>query len=373
VGYPPLAMVYLPRYYALGRGKLVVAFQQAYWRDGVVMTAILALLVALAVFATPIDSGLKTALIFGLISIPGSALLRFNSAIANSLRRFTLSYVPDFLYRPSLLLVYLLAAWFLGLKLSVNSVLWAFVIAAALVALGQAWLIGKQGAIPPPFRPLTRNMAPLLRGRAGALVIVAVVSTSFADLVNMIGGLYLPAHDVALLGVSIRLAALIGFITQATQNFILPDLVGALTRGDRQGVRELLLRINVVALSAIGLAILAAAAFGQFVLRIFGPDYEAAHWPLVLFMMSQALRAASGMNQHLLSLGGFQARTASSCLFAVSMLAATASLLAPRYGVIGMGWAVLIADLIWALLLAVQAQRYAGRRGDIAALLWSTP
>lgn len=369
VGYPHLAMTCLPRYYALGRKNLVAAFHAAFWRDSLALTAFVVAAAAAVVLLTPLDASLKTALIFGLLSSPASALIRMNSATANSLRRYTLSYVPDFLYRPGLLLVFLLLAWWTGLQLSTASVLWAFVIANSLVALAQAWLIGKNGALPRPFKTAKRNLAPLLRGRAASLVIVALVANSFADLVNMIGGFYMPADDVAVLGVSIRLAALAGFITQATQNFILPDLATALTRGRREEIHTLLLRINIVALVAILACIAGAAVAGSQVLAIFGEQYKVGHWPLVLFMISQGFRAASGMNQHLLSMDGHQTKTASSCIFAVSALLAAASLLTPRYGVMGMALAVILADAIWAALLAFQAGRYAGRRGDILALL----
>jgi O-antigen/teichoic acid export membrane protein len=368
-GYPPLAMTYLPRYYALGRKNLVRAFQAAFWRDSFIIISIVAALAAIAVLASPLDSALKTAIIFGCLSAPASSLIRINSATANSLRRFSLSYVPDFIYRPGLLLAYLLLAWWFDLGLSVASVLWAFVIANSIVALGQAWLMGKEGAVPPPFRTARRSLAPHLRARAASLVIVAVVATSFADLVNMIGGFFLPPDDVAVLGICIRLATLVGFITQATQNFILPDLAVALTRGPGSEVKSLLLRINVLALAAIGACIVGAAVAGPLVLRIFGPEYEVGHWPLVLFMVGQGFRAASGMNQHLLTIDGHQAKTASSCLIAVTALALAASFLIPRYGVIGMAIAAIIADAIWAVMLALQAQRYTGRRGDILALL----
>lgn len=369
VGYPPLAMTCLPRYFALGRKNLVLAFHAAFWRDSLVIIAIVSALTAIVVLASPLDSALKTAIIFGCLSAPASSLIRINSATANSLRRFSLSYVPDFLYRPGLLLAYLLLAWGLGWGLSVASVLWAFIISNSLVALGQALIMGKEGAIPPPFRTVRRNLAPLLRGRAGSLVIVAAVSTSFADLVNMIGGFFLPPDDVAVLGVCIRLAALVGFITQATQNFILPDLAAALTRNNRGEIQSLLLRINVLALAAMGACILGAIVAGPLILRIFGEQYVAGHWPLVLFMVSQGFRAASGMNQHLLSIDGHQAKTASSCGLAVLALAVAASFLTPRYGVMGMAIAVIVADALWAAMLALQAQRHTGRRGDILALL----
>ena len=114
---------------------------------------------------------------------------------------------------------------------------------------------------------------------------------------------------------------------------------------------------------------LGAAAIGPWGLRIFGAEYASAHWPLVLFLVSQFFRAAGGMNQHLLSFEGFQGRSATSCIFALAALMAAATLLTPRYGLMGMAIAVVIADALWAGILGLQAQRYAGYRGDIFAIL----
>ena len=115
--------------------------------------------------------------------------------------------------------------------------------------------------------------------------------------------------------------------------------------------------------------VVGAMLLGPWALRIFGSEYEAGHWPLVLFMVSQAFRAASDMNQHLLSLAGYQIKTAGSCLVAVAVLIGFTALLAPGMGVMGLALAVLIADTVWAALLAFQAQRLTGRRGDIIGVL----
>ena len=83
------------------------------------------------------------------------------------------------------------------------------------------------------------------------MVLIAAVAMSFADIVTLIGGVFLPAQDVAQLGIAIRLAALAGFVTQVTQNFVLPDLSAAIVRGDRTASRALILRINLIGFSAI--------------------------------------------------------------------------------------------------------------------------
>jgi O-antigen/teichoic acid export membrane protein len=200
-------------------------------------------------------------------------------------------------------------------------------------------------------------------------VLVGAIASAFTDIVTMIAGLFLPPDDVATVGVTIRLAGLAGFITQATQQFILPDLTDAMARGTSADVNRLLLRINMVALGAIVTCIGGAMLLGPFVLGIYGQAYVAGHWPLVLFLVGLAFRAASGMNQHLLSLSGHQINTAGACIVALLFLIGVTSLLAPVWGIMGLAIAVVLAEVVWATMLASQARELAGRRGDLWAVL----
>jgi O-antigen/teichoic acid export membrane protein len=368
-GYPQLAITCLPRYYALGRHNLVVAFHAAFLHDGLWISLTTFAVATVIYLWAPLDAGIKTALLFGCLSAPASAFLRINSSVANSTRRYALSYVPDFLYRPGLLMAFLVCAWIAHWPLSVMIVLWAFVVANTLVAIWQNWAIGSEGTFVGLTAPSHHNLAPMLRGRAAALVLVGTVAAAFSDIVTVIAGFFLAPQDVALVGVTIRLAALAGFITQATQQFVLPDLTQAITRGEGHNVHTLLMRINVMALAAISACVVGAALFGGYVLAIFGPDYERGHWPLVLFLISQTFRAASGMNQHLLSLAGYQLKTAGSCAVAMVTLVSCTAIFSTSFGVTGMAIAVIIADAVWATLLALQAARLTGRRGDIFGVM----
>jgi O-antigen/teichoic acid export membrane protein len=368
-GYPQLAITNLPRYYTLGRERLVKSFHAAFWADGLWMSLATFAVAAISYVWLPLSDGLKTAILFGCLSAPASALIRMNSAVANSKRLYTLSYVPDFLYRPGLLLAFLIVAWVWRITLSVNVVLVIFVLANTAVAVLQAWQLGRDGAFQGMGGHAIRKLTNLLRGRALPLVIVGSVAVAFSDIVTVIGGLFLPERDVAIVGVTIRLAALAGFITQATQQFILPDLTDAMAKGTRADVNRLLLRINMVALTAILACIGGASVFGGLVLKIYGPAYADGYWPLLIFMVSQAFRAGSGMNQHLLSLAGYQLKTAGACALAMMTLVSCTMLLTPVWGVTGLAAAVVISDALWAALLSLQSQRLTGRRGDILGLL----
>jgi O-antigen/teichoic acid export membrane protein len=368
-GYPQLAITCLPRYYTLGRSNLVKAFHAAFLHDGLILGLMTFAVAAVVYFLLPLDDGMKTAVLFGCLSAPASALIRINSAAANSVRRYSLSYVPDFLYRPGLLLGFLAIAWFANVHLTVITVLWAFVSANTAVAVAQAILIGSEGTQSGLKWSGRHDLAKFLRGRAAALVIVGAVAASFSDIVTLLAGFFLSPGDVALVGVTIRLATLAGFVTQATQQFILPDLTTAMARGTAAQVHSLLLRINVIALGAILACILGSVLFGGFALKIFGSGYESGKWPLVMFMFSQAFRAASGMNQHLLSLAGHQLKTAGSCVIAMIVLVAATAILTPVFKVMGIACAVVAADAVWAILLALQAKSLTGRRGDIFGVM----
>jgi O-antigen/teichoic acid export membrane protein len=367
LGYPALTLTSTARYVALGRQRLLTAFKALLVYDTVLLSLVLLAAVAAAVTLLPLQPAFRTALIFAALSLFAANLLRLNSALANSHRRFALSTMPDFLFRPGFLALYLLLAWLLSWHITVTSVLWAFTASNTVVALGQWAMMGPDGLRIEWRKPVTSFARPLRR-RALALVVVFAVAMAFGDLVTLIGGLLLPAEDVAVLAVAIRLAALAGFVTQALQQLILPDLAQVMARRDDSEFHRLMLRINAMALGSMAALILAAIFFGPLALSLFGPDYAPGHWTLVILLIGQLFRAGSGMNLHLLSMAGAQIRTATSCLFAVAILLAAASVLAPSLGVAGIAWAAVLADAVWSGLLAYQAKRHAGRRGDILSL-----
>jgi O-antigen/teichoic acid export membrane protein len=140
-------------------------------------------------------------------------------------------------------------------------------------------------------------------------------------------------------------------------------------KGDGATADTLAARMNVMTLLLIGAALLGAIVLGEWVLDMFGSDYVRGANILVLFLVAQAVRALSGMNQHLLSIKGYQMRTAGACLTALLVLVLSAVLLTRVFGMEGMAYALLLAELAWLVLLASQAQSLCGRRADLFWML----
>ena len=365
-GYPALAVTYLARYQTLARRSLIAAFHAAARRDTAVMTLICAV-AAVIVYNIPAFADLRPAILFGCLAAPAQSLIRLNNAAANALKRFTLSYFPDFIMRSGL---YFLAIVGLYLFTKNPPIVWALVsivVATYAVAAIQAWMLGPEGALAYRGPGLPRNLRRYLRGRAASLVIVSIVAGSFAEIVTLVSGLFLPPAEVAVVGIAVRLASIAGFVTQASLQFIMRDLTAAMAAGNSQEIERLIRRTNITNFGLMLAAIAGAAVLGDFVLGIFGNEYRAGLLALIVFLVSQLVRSASGMNAHLLSLGGYQKQTAALCVVALAVLIAAAAILARTYGATGIAIAALIADLVWAAGLAMLAARLAGRRGDLFA------
>ena len=368
-GYPSLSLTQLPRFQALKLNRLIAAFHGAFMRDFAAVTLVLFAVVGAIVMFAPVEPGLRIALVFGCLSAIPSGLMRYNGSLANVLRRYKLAFLPDFVFRPGLFFIYIAGAFAFGFQLSLIHVLWAFIASNTIVSFTWALLMREGGLKVRYWSATNAKLTATLRNRLLALMIVAAVTTLFADVVTLIGGFLLPHDQVALLGLTIRLASLAGFIIQSSQQFVLSDLTHALTIHDSKSADSILMRMNFLTLGTVIAALIAAILFGRFFLSFFGSVYEEGHWLLVLFIIGQAVRALSGMNQHMLSIGGFQLRSAFACLIGMVILITSWLFLQPFFGVLGVGIAVIAAELCWGLIVGGETQQLTGRRGDLFWLM----
>lgn len=365
-GYPALGFTYLARYQSLARASLVAAFHAAALRTTLILSVVTALL-AVAAYFTPALAPMRPAILFGALAAPGLALIRLNNAAANSIRRFDLSFIPDFVLRSGFLFAAIIAIITLAHQPEMVWILWAIVISTYAAAAIQAALLGRAGVVAKVFSSHRRSLAPYYRLRAAALLVGAFVTFAFAEIVTLVSGLLLLPADVAVVGIAVRLASIAGFVVQTMQVFAIPDLTDTMARGTPAAADRLMRRTNFVNFALMLAAILVMLVLGDWALSLFGPDYLAGKWALILFLLSQTVRSAGMMNNHLLSLAGHQSRTAMVCAVSLIVLLGAAACLTPYLGVTGMGWAALAAESVWAIGLAVSAHSLIGRRGDLLA------
>ncbi len=368
-GYQTLGFTTLARYRALRRGTLFDTFVASARRDMVLVAGTLMTFGGLIIYFAPISSEMRLAALIGLAAAPAAAFIRFQSALANATRRFPISFVPDFLVRPVVFLAAVAAFAAASTKLSIAPVLIAYLVLAYVIVALQAWLLHPDGALHQgSAKPGKHVMA--WRKRAASLMVVALITIVFADVAVLVASLYLPADQLGIFGICMRLAVLVGFVTQACTQFILPDLADAMVSGDENEVRPALLRSNLVPLSIAALALAGTAVAGETALGLFGAQYVVGAGALTLLIAGQVVRAASAMNAQLLSLGGQQVRSAMACAASLAMFVASAAFLIPRFGLTGAAAAVVVCECAWAITSGVIARRQLTRAGDLLALLW---
>jgi O-antigen/teichoic acid export membrane protein len=366
-GYALLATTELPKLTAHGRSKLANQFNQAAVSDSLIAFAALVAAVVFAEFTLDLTSGQRTALLFGFLCAPASMFIRYNASMAMAARFFKTAYLPDFLFRPAAFLLGLIAGAFAGWLHSAWAALAVFVGVTYLTAVGQSWALQGRGLSIRHLALPRQSFVKKLRAKAFSLTLVSGMMLAFADIVTLISGWVLPEKDVAIVGIAMRLAALAGFVLQAGQMLVVTDFTQAMVKRDYVTADSLLRRINVTTVGIALAALIATLLLADFALGLFGDVYRQGKWLLVLFMIGQCLRALGGMNQQILSINGFQLRTAGSCLLTLAMLIGLSVIFCGSVGVIGIGYAVVCAELIWLIALASQAQSLCGRRGD---LLW---
>ena len=295
-------------------------------------------------------------------------MIRLNGAAANAVRRYLMTIVPDFMGKTLLLLLFV-GGWILVTgSLSLAVVAATFVVLSYMTAWVSGRVLGSHGITNWGRDTTSVRLGKTWSARAWPLVIVAASMIAMADYLTLVATMLLPKAEVAQVGMAIRLTALVGFFTQASQQFVLRDLSGALHQRDPKQARSLLLRTNIACIAVIVAGVLGFAVFGRWMLSIFGPDYVPAYYVLLLLMVAQGLRALGGLNVHLLSLGGGQRKLGRACLASFVIILALASLLVPHFGIEAIGMAAIAGELVWVWSVASLTREHNGWRGDLLAM-----
>lgn len=372
-GLPAVTTRFLVRYRSRERTDLSALFMQAARRIVVGAAVLLGGAAALAIAFWPGLAGAeRVALVIGCLAGPGLALTRLQGAAATAYRRFNLSYMPDLVVRPVIFLGAVAAMGFATGGLELTAVLAVFL---ALV-IGQAVLqhVMLRGTVPqraPANRRSTR-LAALWLKTALPLTGVMVVTAIFADVAILSAGLFLNRPDVAVFGVVVKVALIVGFIQAATFKILQPDLAEALKARDSARLLRTAGQGTLLAVGT-GLAAMAAVAMlGRELLSVFGPEFAGGRDILLALLFGLTVQAAAGPATQMLALTRGQAAAAWSSLIAGLSLLAASALFIPLLGLAGAALAWVITQGLWAALLTVQVRRQ-GVVCDLSAALGLLP
>lgn len=372
-GYPDVAIRFFARYKERSQSRLLGAFVRQCKRESIwaSLAAILATLTFGFFFAAE-STEERWAIAIAAFAIPAFTLNWINSAYAVAVRQFALSQLPDIVGRPVLFLLAVSAMLLAGVETSAITLVVIFTVVAIAMTVLQAVWLKRHLIIAPAESMQAARVGRLWRRASTPLIVVSLFTSLFADLDLAMLGLLLPVAALAVFGICLKLAFLVGFVIQVIQQFAAPDMTEAQLRGDTRLFYRAVANANYVCFGTTTAVLAGVILFGHYVLAAFGPTYVTGYPTLVVLTLSQVVRAAFGPNVNALTTLGAGRQMAIVSTIAVAVLAIANLLLAPRWGAFGAAVAVAVTALFWSASLSVVLYRLSGLRTDIIATVFGS-
>lgn len=353
-GYPQIAARFAGRYRNKKDGSLLAAFTGHAVREGLIAAVVMAAGVTIWALAWPdVDpSGCYAYVIAGWL-ILAIVILNILTNVAGGIREFALCYMPEGLVRPIMFFVLVAVAGMIGVGVTADVAMLLFASITSAMALVVAVLLSK--------RMLSLRWAPVSqpsvgwrwRSEAWQLILLAIFTNFFADVGIVAVVPFLSSSDVAIFGLCLKLALLVGYFVQIGQQMVVPDMADARHKGDHHRLHRAAWRsIAMPSLITVS-SMIVIYFFGPHLLTIFGPEFAGGSRVLLILLAAQLIRALAGPSAHLLTLSGIQSVNMGVAVTSLMVLVGSSALLAPAMGVEGAALAVLLTYAYWIGVSAV--------------------
>ena len=307
-------------------------------------------------------------MLIGLVTGPVFAVMRMNGAIANAFKQFHLANLPELLFKPMLMFGSILVASMLAFQLDAVSIVAINFVVTCGLAVWMTYSLpvyarlssatsksgGQAGGLP--------QATDISRWRKLALPMIfsTLFVTMFADLDLFMVGFIVPAPQVGILGVCLKIAALLVFTVQVVHQILLRDASDAHLLGDRDKLHDIIRNANRFALLASLGSLVAILLFGNLVLGFFGAEFQAGYYCLVGLVGSQIIRAAAGPAIQVLMICDKQSAGIPVYGVSIAVLFVCNIVLIPTFGYEGAAASVVITTLFWCVWLNHVVKRETG-------------
>ena len=273
-------------------------------------------------------------LLVGLLCVPIWTLLNQGEAMAPAFGWVNLAYVPGYIARPLLLIVFVGGLAIVGHHPNATVALWAMIGACGIAAAGQGVLVLAG------IRRRVGKVAGSFHTRYWVLTSLSFLMIDGFRLlldntdVLMIGRLLDP-HSVAIYFAAIRTAGLVAFVSFAMIALAVPKFAEINATGTREELQAFVSGVLKMMFWPSLATAIALAALGPFVLSLFGTGFEAGYPTMLIVLTGLVLRAASGPVEYLLNMTGHQRDTLRVYACAAVGTVVLDALLIPTLGIMG--------------------------------------
>jgi O-antigen/teichoic acid export membrane protein len=363
LGFQAVGTYFSAEYAAAGDGRMLWRFIGHAYAYILVMTLLATLLLpALAGILGEPGEALSRHGVPAVVLAFGSAMVFFNGAVLIGLKRPLWAFAADTLFRPLVLVAALAAAALMatsavsGLDLLVTGFAFGF----AGFALAHFHLVVRAARTVPRSMPSRRAELGRWWRFAMPLVAIGLAADFYFDIDLLLLSGHLSREELAVFGVCTRVFSLVSFGVVAVYSVVVPDLFDAGARRDAAALER---RIGDANLVACGLAVvlcIGMAIGGPLMLMLFGPEFGAGYWPLLVLCLSLVVRAGFGPAALVLSMHDKPQLSLPGVALGMVVLVLANLWLVPPLGLMGAALAALASILVWSLALWFTALRATG-------------
>jgi O-antigen/teichoic acid export membrane protein len=305
-------------------------------------------------------------ILLGVWTVPLLALERLQGNFFRSGRLMVAAYGPSKVLRPLLFMLGTAAMfyWVGREKLASQPVLLITIATYVLLIFSQQVLIHKslltQGEKAKPIY----EVRSWLRVSLPLLLIVGFVIVLYQTDILMVG-MFLSPADVALYNAATKTSFLTSFVYTAVEAIGAPTIAGLYAAGDRVQLQKVMTTTAHLVFWPTMLVTLFLFAGGKYILQLFGSEFIAAYWPLVILSWGQVVNSATGPAGYILDLTGHQDQSARvRCCTAITNIVLN-TILIPQFGITGAAIATSTAVTLDNLIIYFLAVKYIGVHASI--------
>ena len=339
------------------------ALMKGLWRWSSVMAlAMSVVLMAIGglaawIFAASLPEGGLAVFYWGLVLVPLVALGNLRGAALRGLRHVVQGQLPEFILRPAFLIALVLSLHF-GLSaraLTASDAMMLHAVASLVAFAIGAWLLlrARPGELAAGPQSTARSSLWLKSALPLGLVEGMQLINQNFGLIAL--GIFVNAHEVGLFRVAQQGATFVSFALVAINMAVSPQFARLYAQGDIEKLRGLVkTSARISFLTALPLATI-LVLFGDPLLKLlFGAEFGASHFPLVILALGQLAYAFAGPAGYLLYMTGHERDVLWSVAISVVINVIVAAILVPELGALGAAISATCAFFVWNGLLAVR-------------------
>ncbi|MFD0713726.1 oligosaccharide flippase family protein [Paenibacillus sp. GCM10027626] len=302
----------------------------------------------------------------GLATVPLLTLATLRQSVLQAVKDVMFSQMPEKIGRPVITMAILIGCAALpGVQADAGTAMLCF--AAAVLA---SWLIGAvvmririgsqlQGVVPQFDTRSWTKLSVSLMLNAGMYLILGQLG------VLMMGMMYSETES-GLFSAAVRLATLAAFALTAVNMTAAPLLSELYATGNRAQLQRVCVTTGWSGFLFAAFLFLVLAAAGQPLLGLFGAEFKASFWPMLIMTFGQVVNAYCGQNGMIATMTGYQNPLTKALVVSTLINIVMNVALIPLWGMIGAALATSAGLICWNVIMVI----FVYRKMQIVTVAW---